>query len=560
MLASSLTAERKRSTSSDYGYCACCENACAHDALMEVSQPWNPLRRPSWQAAIVTCVGAAVLFVANQLTTLLVGFYPAYAKHTLGASPLEISALFSIYPLCIMLSCPLASIAASKIGRQSVLCLGLFGSAMATLAFAYATNVYLLIALRSVQGWGAGMAIVGSVAMIADGFGGRVGHTVSITELVIAIAFISAPMVGSALYDIGGVQVPFLASGVAQLACVMVLPSLFLEYGLPDGLAGAASTSLNAEPEVGYADVLTHTSLSCLGVTALIMCGFGLIDPNLGSHLQKELGAQHTAISVGFGLSALVYYLGGVVYSVFSTQCGCKPAIVAGLVVSSCGFASLGLPSFVLAPAAPSVWALWSLQGLALILIGCGASLSLAPVLPLALASLPRCGNGSLQLLIGLFGSAVYFGQALGPFVALGLMQVLPARHTSYCPDGHTCESPLPCVFVVFAAFLLLVSVVLGVRLASETDLAPKAKTRQLQKKMSSLGMYLPEYGQFVEFDDDENPESFEEDEATPLRYLHTSPSYGTGTEQEVRQGWVCRRSDSSGGRYICGPPESVTT
>ncbi|OQR93582.1 Major Facilitator Superfamily (MFS) [Achlya hypogyna] len=547
--------ERRRSTSSDYGYCSCCESAHEHDTLMQVSQPWNPLRRPSWQTAIVTALGGTVLFLVNQLTTLLVGFYPSHAKHILHASPLQISLLFSIYPLCIMLACPVASAAANRIGRQSVLCLGLFGSAMATIAFGYATNIYLLVFLRSVQGWGAGMAIVGSVAMLADAFAGNVGHAVSLTELVIAVAFISAPMVGSALYDLGGLQLPFLTSGVAQLVCVMVLPSLFLEYGLPDGLAPATAVSINADDDAGVTDALNRTSIACLAVTAVAMCGFGLIDPNLGSHLQKELGAQHTAVGVGFGLSALVYYGGSVAYSAFSGRCGCKPAIIAGVFVSASGFAVLGLPSLVAAPSAPAAWALWSVQGLALVLIGSGTAVALAPVLPLALASLDTIKpTHGLQLLIGLFGSAVYLGQAIGPFVALGLMQVLPRARTSYCPDGQLCESPLPWVFVVFACFLGAFGLVLGGLLPSEQPVA----TRALLKKMSSLGMYLPEYGQFVEFDDDENPESFEEDEATPLRYLHSPTSYGTGTAEEVRQGWVCRRSDSNGGRYICGPPQEV--
>ncbi|OQR82054.1 Major Facilitator Superfamily (MFS) [Thraustotheca clavata] len=481
--------ERKRSSSSDYGYCVYCEEAHKHDALMQASSPWNPLRRPLWQSVIVTAVGTIVLFLVNQLTTLLVGFYPTYAKHELNASQSQISILFSIYPLCIMVACPMASSAAARIGRQSILCLGLFASAMSTVAFAYATNVTLLIFLRSIQGTGAGMAVVGSVAMIVDEFTGKESQAVGIAEITIALAFVSSPMFGSILFDWGGIELPFLISGVAQLACVMVLPSLFLEYGLPDGLAISNSMEKAKDSnQTSCYDTLSPTTLVCLSVTTLAMCGIGVIDPNLGSHLQKQLDAQHVAIGIGFGLSALLYFVGGYLYGWLSSKCGCKPVIVAGIWLTAMGFLALGLPSLVSTTSTPSEWALWSVQGIALTLIGGGTSLTLAPTLPMSLASINLKPTVGMQLLVGVFGSAVYLGQALGPFIALGLMEVLPKTRTTYCPDGQLCESPLPWVFTVYAIFLCV------------------------------FGM-------------------------------------GVGNEQETRQGWVCRRSESNG-QYICGPPE----
>ncbi|RHY36877.1 hypothetical protein DYB25_002382 [Aphanomyces astaci] len=501
----------ERRPSSEYGTCAACENAAAHDKLMQLSQPWNPFRRPTWQSAIVTTVGAFIIFLANQLTTLLVGFYPLYAQQSLGASEFQVSALFSIYPLCIMVACPSGSFLATRLGRNAVICLGLFVSGLSTIWFAYCDNVNLLVVLRGIQGFGAGMSIVGSVSMITEQATMTVTNAISITELVVAVAFVTAPAIGSVLYGWGGVSLPFLASGVAQLACLMIIPSLFVEYGLPDGLLFEVARP-GAEPTVPlrFLDVLTPTSVVCLVVTTVAMGGFGLVDPTLGTHLQHSLGAQHTAIGIGFSVSALLYVAGDHAFAYLTMQCGCKPVILLGLTCLSISFMCLGVPS--LAGVHDSTTALWSLDGIALVLFGSGTALAIAPGVPLSLTSLEQVNfTEARSLLIGLFGGAVYFGQAVGPWLAWSLSQVVP----------RTNGSPLPWVFTLYGLVLGVVWAYVFTCLPSGDEIQAKAYRRTF-----SLQRQVSEYGQFVSIDDEEDEED-EGDSDTHLLAFETG-SYGS--------------------------------
>ncbi|RHY29870.1 hypothetical protein DYB32_004786 [Aphanomyces invadans] len=483
----------ERRPNSEYGTCTACENAAAHDKLMQLSQPWNPLRRPTWQSAVVTSVGAFIVFLANQLTTLLVGFYPLYAKQSLGASELQISALFSIYPICIMVACPAGSYLTTRLGRNAVICLGLFVSGLSTIWFAYCTSVNILVVLRGIQGLGAGMSIVGSVSMITEQATMLVTTAISITELVVAVAFVTAPAIGSILVEWGGVSLPFLASGLCQLACLMVIPSLFVEYGLPDGLLfQIVRPGSDPKAPLRFADVLTSTSLVCLMVTTVVMGGFGVVDPTLGTHLQHSLGAHESAIGIGFSVSALVYVVGDYAFTYLTTQCGCKPIILGGLTCLSASFLCLGVPSLV--GIYEPTTAKWGLNGIALVLLGCGSALAIAPGVPLSLASLTCLGLNLAEarpLLIGLFGGAVYFGQAVGPWFAWVLCQVVPLD------EG----SPLPWVFTVYGISVAVVWLYVFTCLPSGQDIHARVYERSF-----SLQRQVSEYGQFVSIDDDGDP------------------------------------------------------
>ncbi|CAK4668351.1 hypothetical protein AeMF1_006340 [Aphanomyces euteiches] len=539
----------ERRPSSEYGRCAACEDAAKHDHLMEISQPWNPLRRPSWQAAVVTSVAGLVLFLANQLTTLLVGFYPIYAQQTLRATNFHISALFSIYPLCIMIGCPMGSFLTTRLGRQAILCLGLFISGIATIAFAYVENINVLVGIRAIQGIGAGLSIVGSMSMIADQLAMNVGRAISISELVVAVAYITAPAIGSLLFACGGIALPFLVSGLAQLGCLMILPSLFMEYGLPDGLAFSVDRP-GAEPTtpLHFGDVLTPVAVVCLVVTAATMGGFGLIDPTLGSHLEHSLGAQHTAIGIGFSVSALVYYVGDYFFSYITMKCGCKPTILAGLAGLSLSFLLLGIPSIVLAPSHnDGSYALWSVDGVALILMGCGAALAIAPGVPLSLASHDGTKiKEARPLMIGLFGCAVYLGQAVGPWLAWSLAHVVPEAHSS----------PLPWVFTVYGIVLVCVWLYVLLLLPSGEDI--QAKT---YRKSFSLQRQVSEYGHFVVMDDDDedmDDGAFWDDNNGALGLVGYGSMMDSRQDSSEAKGFVCQPPAKTGGDWRCGPPPST--
>lgn len=133
-------------------------DAVEYDAMMALSAPQNPLQRARVRSVVIWLATSAVLFLANQLTMLPVGFYPSYAQGSLGMAPWAVNLFFSLYPLCIMVCSPLAASATPVIGRQSLVCLGLMLSGASTIAFAYVDSIASVFMLRVFQGVGAGAA------------------------------------------------------------------------------------------------------------------------------------------------------------------------------------------------------------------------------------------------------------------------------------------------------------------------------------------------------------------------------------------------------------------
>ncbi|EGZ16789.1 hypothetical protein PHYSODRAFT_501067 [Phytophthora sojae] len=432
-------------------------------------------------------------------------------------TPAELSVFFSVYPLCIMLSSPLAASVSPTIGRQTLICLGLMLSGSSTIAFGYATGTASAFLLRIFQGLGSGAAVVGSFSMMSEEFASHVGQILAIQEFVVAAAFVTAPPLGSYLYETQGYEMPFLASGVAQIVVVIIVPFIFIEYSLPDGIyaaprARSASRSLYRTPSfsiVRYKDVLTPTCVISLMVTSFAMSSFGFIDPYLGTHLHKVLGAEHMAVGLGFALSAFVYFLGGLVYAWLSRNCGSKQVILLGLMLLSVGFFFLGPPPF-LNGLFQTTRSLWLAQYVSLMLMGCGTALAIAPGLPLTLASVQDKGTHGSNLVIGLFAAAIYLGQALGPFMAYVLMRILPATHSLNCTSSQdnpessivTCDSSLPWAFTVYSALTLGLFAFVAVHLPTSEAIAELLRQK---RKRVPLMRQPSEYGQFVCFDDDDD-------------------------------------------------------
>ncbi|RLN60808.1 hypothetical protein BBJ29_005889 [Phytophthora kernoviae] len=489
-----------------------------YDTMMQLSEPLDIFQRTKIRSLTIWLITSCILFLTNQLTTLPVGFYPSYVAKRGIMSPAELSVFFSVYPLCIMFSSPLAASVSSIVGRQTLICLGLMLSGSSTIAFAYATGASSAFLLRIFQGLGSGAAVVGSFSMISEEFSSHIGQILAIQEFIVAAAFVTAPPLGSYLYETQGYEMPFLMSGVAQIVVVIVVPFIFIEYSLPDGVYSQktrpAASALYRSPSfnlVRYRDVLTPTCKVCLTVTTFAMLSFGFMDPYLGSHLHKVLGAEHIAVGLGFALSAFVYFLGGLVYAWLSRACGSKQVILLGLAMLSVGFFFLG-PTPLLNGLFQNTNRLWFAQYVSLTMTGCGAALAIAPGLPLTIASVQDKGTHGSNLVIGLFAAAIYLGQALGPFLSFVLMQVLPTTHSLNCIASEldptstvvSCDSSLPWAFAVYSLLTLALVVLVAGQLP--TSEATAELLRQKHKRVP-LMRQPSEYGQFVCFDEDGDEE-----------------------------------------------------
>ena len=125
----------------------------SRERLLKSTKFWHA---PAFRTSVLAILSSGILFVENMLTTFIVGFFPRYARDVMNFQTWQISAVFSIYPFAIMLISPIASTFCARIGRSSVVTLGLFFAGVTTLVFPYVTGTVVLCVLRAIQGAGAG--------------------------------------------------------------------------------------------------------------------------------------------------------------------------------------------------------------------------------------------------------------------------------------------------------------------------------------------------------------------------------------------------------------------
>ena len=117
--------------------------------------------RPYW----VLLSGEAVQSVGHGM---IVPFLSIYLTETIEASATEAGALLAIWAVVGLVGQPLGGLLADRIGRRPVIIGGLAVSAIASLAFAFASSIWAVAVLVLV--WGAGFAVFepAAGALVAD--------------------------------------------------------------------------------------------------------------------------------------------------------------------------------------------------------------------------------------------------------------------------------------------------------------------------------------------------------------------------------------------------------
>ncbi|MBW8772039.1 MAG: MFS transporter, partial [Gemmatimonadetes bacterium] len=171
-----------------------------------------------------------VLIAVNAVDMLgfamVLPILPFYAQR-LGASPFAIGAMISSYSVAQLLSAPLWGRVSDKFGRRPALVIGLAGSALAYVVFAFSNQLWLLFLSRTIQGAGGGTTGVAQ-AYVTD--------TVRPSERAQALGWLSAatgagiaigPIISSASSHLGS-QYPGL---IAASICLVNL--IFAWFWLP---------------------------------------------------------------------------------------------------------------------------------------------------------------------------------------------------------------------------------------------------------------------------------------------------------------------------------------
>lgn len=152
-----------------------------------------------------------------------------------GATATEYGLVFGVFELVVFLISPLYGKYMNRIGPKVLFNGGIFTTGTAAICFGLLDkvaghNLFISLAfgIRIVEAVGNAAFLTASFAIIAKEFPNNVGTTFASLETFFGLGLIAGPMVGGALYSVGGYFLPFVVLGstlfVTALLTACVLP------------------------------------------------------------------------------------------------------------------------------------------------------------------------------------------------------------------------------------------------------------------------------------------------------------------------------------------------
>lgn len=396
--------------------------------------------------ATIALIGIAVPILPRAVARLDLAF---------ASADLVVGGLMSSFPAAMLIGGPVAKGAAARLGRYPLLAAGLVLMCAGTVVFALAPalgaagaptpahaglpTVLLLLGARATQGLGAVCANNASFAIVLTEFSARLGTVMGLNEVTIGVAATAAPMLGAALYLLGGFALPLLAG--AALVCAispLVGAAASRQRAIDARTARAAreeaaaaadfmrGTLVVASPRAALAEraepadgaraaerprACLPRGLSsgalwlALGGIALAMAIFGVLNGILILHLLR-IGLDELRCGVTYGLYSAAYALtspaagwaadrwGGCCATRARTAPHGAPRAFQDMMtlgLALAGLAALGMAAVgpALAGTRASVHAQWSLYLGLLCALGAGQATALTPSLPAVRAAVP---------------------------------------------------------------------------------------------------------------------------------------------------------------------------
>lgn len=354
----------------------------------------TPAPSPAIRKKVLLVVGFAV-FVDMLIYGLIVPILPSYAE-SLGASQTRIGLLFSSYALTLFVATPLLGMLADKVGRKGPLLWGMIGLAATTVMFAFATEFWVLVAARMLQGIAAAATWTAGLALLADVYPSEErGTAMGLALSGQAAGTLLGPTVGGWLFEWGGYKLPFLIAALLALIDALLRVSLLRQV-----------SDTKAERFISPLRLLQSRAIWMIaGVVALGAAIPAILEPTLPLHLSRHLNASPGVIGLLFAVPTIAYALTTGMIGALSTKVGHAKTIAAGLM-----FIAIILPLNALPD---MIW----LQVVVLALLGIGMGTVLAPALPKLtdLSQQTVTGANAHGFTFAVYNTAYSVGMMVGP-------------------------------------------------------------------------------------------------------------------------------------------------
>lgn len=351
-------------------------------------------------------------------------FYPREAVSK-GLEVWHFGLVFGAFELTVFAVSPLIGTFINKLGVKRTLNIGICLVGVVLIFYGLLgqikdgkTFLALSFVLRMIEACGNSAFLTGSFSAIAREFPDRVATMFALIELFFGIGMIVGPMIGGALYQVGGFTLPFDIMG-----SLLVLASVFIFFVLPEVGGGAGSLSANDGAEKpSVKEALKKPSILIALYSVLVgAASLGFLQTTLEPHLGDEPSIPLTSFQVGtlfmvvggsYGLSLPIW---GFLCDATCTKQAPKLVEIVGAVFVTAGFLVVGpLPLLPFKKTLVTVIIGMSLHG-----FGLGASVvgGFADAHKSAIA----CGFpdtiDTYGLISGLWTSVFAFGAFLGPVV-----------------------------------------------------------------------------------------------------------------------------------------------
>nr|XP_002119244.3 MFS-type transporter SLC18B1-like isoform X1 [Ciona intestinalis]XP_018672789.1 MFS-type transporter SLC18B1-like isoform X1 [Ciona intestinalis] len=369
-----------------------------------------------WGALLGVCY---VNFASNASMSILTSFFSKEAVYH-GANELEIGLIFGCYAIVNSICCPLFGYLIPLCGAKNMLLGGLLISSLCSFLFSQLfrfTSTTLFVAgcfvSRSIQAVGCSAYFIGSAVIIAREWRDNITFAMGLSEVFLGIGMICGPLLGGAIYEKGGFQLPFIGIGF------LMLIGLFI-----NAVALPKSTD-----ECPTSNFLALIKIPNVAVTAIFMCVmWAAMDfnmPTLSFHMDA-LNASPVEVGTMFLIMAAAYTINApLVGLVAKTKFSERAIMTCGSLMVGTSFLVIG-PSPIFAPLGLTAVS-YTCVGISMAILGAGLSAALVPTFSdlthSAVAGGMKDDLATAGLVGGVFNGATFFGEFLGPTVGGALMQ-----------------------------------------------------------------------------------------------------------------------------------------